>query len=165
MDILASFGLDVRLFLFQLGNFVLVAAILWWLILKPLAKKLEERKNVIDQSLDNAEKIQGRLAASEADYKKRMHAARVEAEKVLIAAANEAGAVSEELKAKARVEIERLVAQAKRTVQAEKEEMMAAFKEEAAGVVGAALEKLIGEKMTAEKDKKLIAGIISKLKA
>ena len=164
MEILDSFGLNLNLFLFQLANFAIVAAILWFLILKPLSKKLAERKNLIDQSLDNAKKIQDSLAKSEADYKKRMAAARVEAEKLLEAASGEAGAVAEELKTKARLDIEALVKQAKHNIQMEKDEMITAFRGQAAALVVLALEKILEEKMTAEKDKKIIAGIVGKLK-
>ncbi len=162
--LLASFGIDWRLFLFQLANFAIVAAILWWLILKPLVKKLAERQAIIEESLANAQKAADKLAQSDADYKKRMQAARLEAEKLLEQASSEAGKLSEELKMKAKQDIEVLVRQAKRNIQAEKGEMTAAFKAEAAHLVGLALEKLISEKITAEKDKKLIAGIVDKLK-
>ncbi|MEK7125357.1 MAG: hypothetical protein AAB880_00375 [Patescibacteria group bacterium] len=163
MEILDSFGLNWHLFLFQLANFAIVAVILWFLILKPLSGKLTERQKLIDDSLDNAKKIQDGLAKSEADYKTRMQEARLEAEKLLEAATGEAGKLSEELKAKAKRDIETLVKQAKHNIQAEKGEMMAAFKTEAAHLVGLALEKLINEKMTAEKDKKLIADVVAKL--
>jgi len=43
----ASLGLNTQLFVFQLINFVIVAIILWFLILKPLIKKMEERKKII----------------------------------------------------------------------------------------------------------------------
>ncbi len=163
--IAASFGLDVYLFLFQLANFAIVAVILWFLVLKPLSKKLAERQKLIDESLDNAKKIQDGLARSESDYKKRMQAARVEAEKILDKAADEAGKLSVELKAKAKQEIEALVTQAKHTVQAEKEEMITAFRGQAADLVVLALEKILEEKMTGEKDTKMIAEILGKFKA
>ncbi|MCX6778657.1 MAG: ATP synthase F0 subunit B, partial [Candidatus Magasanikbacteria bacterium] len=51
--VLGSLGINGQLFVFQLINFILVAAILWFLILKPLTKKMAERKKIIDESLDN----------------------------------------------------------------------------------------------------------------
>lgn len=161
--LLASLGIEPKLFIFQLVNFIIVALILWFLILKPLTKKLAERQAIIEESLANAKKAADNLAQSDADYKKHMHAARLEAEKFLDKATGEAGKLSDELKLKAREEIEALVKQAKHNIQLEKEEMMLGFKEEAAGLVALALEKLINEKMTAEKDKKLISEIVNKL--
>lgn len=162
--LLASLGIEPKLFIFQLVNFAIVALILWFLILKPLTKKLAERQAIIEASLANAKQAADNLAQSDADYKKRMQEARIAAEKLLEAATGEAGKLSEELKAKAKLDIDALVKQAKHNIQAEKGEMMAAFKTEAAHLVGLALEKLINEKMTAEKDKKLITETVEKLK-
>jgi len=162
--ILGSLGLDPKLFLFQLINFIIVALILWFLILKPLTKKLAERQRVIDESLDNAKKIQDNLGRSEQDYQKRLKEARQEAEKILERAGLDAAGFSEEMKAKAKKEIENLVAEAKRNIQHEKDEMVAGLKRETADLVVLALEKILEEKMTAEQDKKMIGEIVGKLK-
>src|SRR3989344_8781458 len=81
--LLGSLGINSTLFLFQLINFAAVAAIAWFLILKPLTKKMSERQRIIDESLDNAKKVSENLEKSEADYQKRLKQARLEAEKVL----------------------------------------------------------------------------------
>ena len=39
----ASLGINGTLFVFQLINFAIVASIIWFLILKPLTKKMTER--------------------------------------------------------------------------------------------------------------------------
>ncbi|MEK9158891.1 MAG: ATP synthase F0 subunit B, partial [Patescibacteria group bacterium] len=54
--LLASLGINLPLFIFQLINFAIVAVILWFLILKPLTKKLAERQKMIDDSISNAER-------------------------------------------------------------------------------------------------------------
>jgi len=161
--LLASLGINVTLFLFQLANFIVVALILWFLILKPLTKKMAERQKIIDESLDNAKKIQTNLEQSEQDYQKHLQEAKRAGEKVLEQAGVESEKLSSELKDKAKKEIESLVAQAKRNIQLEKEEMTVAFKGEAATLVALALEKILSEKMTDERDKKFIKEIVEKL--
>lgn len=160
----ASFGLEPKLFLFQLGNFIVVALILWFLILKPLVKKLSERQQVIEDSLANAKKVEENLAKSEAQYQKRLREARQEAEKILGQAGIDASGLSEEMKAKAKKEIEALVGQAKRSIRHEKEEMLVGLKRETADVVVLALEKILDEKMTGERDQKYIKEMVEKLK-
>ena len=162
--ILASLGLDLKLFIFQLINFIIVAVILWFMILKPLVKKLAERQKVIDESLDNAKKVQDNLERSEQDYHQRLKEARAEAEKILERAGAESSGLAEEIKAKAKKEIEALVGQAKANIQREKEEMAAGLKRETADLVALALEKILAEKMTGERDKKMIGEIVGKLK-
>ena len=61
----ASLGLNGQLFAWQLLNFAVVAAIVWFLILKPLTSKLEERKKLIDDSLDKAKEIETNFETSE----------------------------------------------------------------------------------------------------
>ena len=82
--LLASLGINVTLFLFQLANFIVVALILWFLILKPLTKKMAERQAIIDQSLENAKKVEENLHKSERKYQERVDLSKVEANKILV---------------------------------------------------------------------------------
>ena len=59
---LSSLGINGTLFIFQLINFAIVALILWYLILKPITKKMSERQKMIDDGIDNAKKIEDNIA-------------------------------------------------------------------------------------------------------
>ncbi|MFA6427372.1 MAG: F0F1 ATP synthase subunit B [Candidatus Magasanikbacteria bacterium] len=160
----ASLGLNTQLFLFQLLNFAIVAAIVWFLILKPLTKKLEERKNVIDESLDKAKEIETKFVMSEQKYQERLDDAKVEANKLIERAHTEGKQLGEDMKLKAKEEIEGLVVRAKHQIQNEKEKMVEDIKSETADLVVMALEKVLGEKMDSEKDKKIIEDSLKGLK-
>jgi len=159
----ASLGINLQLFIFQLINFAVVACIIWFLILKPLLKKMAERQEIIDQSLRNAKKIEDTVARSEKDYKEKIAMARAEANKVINIATEDAKKVGEELKKKTKEEIEKLVEQTKKNIKLEKEEMVAGIKLEVADLVVAAMEKVLSEKMNSEKDRKLIEESLKKL--
>lgn len=162
--VLASLGINGTLFVAQLINFTLVALILWFLILKPLTKKMSERQKMIDDSIDNAKKIQDNLNKSEKEYQNRIDQAKVESNKLLEKAANESEVMVEEAKTNAKIEIERLVSQARDSIKAEKETMQVQLKEETANFVVLALEKILGEKVNDTSDKKLIDEVLKKLK-
>lgn len=162
--VLASLGLNRSLFFFQLINFAIVAVIIWFLILKPLTKKMTERQKMIDDSIDNAKKIQDNLQISEQKYQQRVDEAKVEANKILEKTVAEADQLSLQLKTKAKQEIEILVEQAKLNIRMERDEMSAGLKKETAGLVMLALEKILSEKMTGAKDKQLTEEMVSKLK-
>lgn len=162
--VLASLGINGTLFVAQLINFILVALILWFLILKPLTKKMSERQKMIDDSIDNAKKIQDNLNKSEKEYQTRIDQAKVESNKLLEKAANESEVMVEEAKTNAKIEIERLVSQARDSIKAEKETMQVQLKEETANFVVMALEKILGEKVNDASDKKLIDEVLKKLK-
>lgn len=162
--VLADLGINGTLFVAQLINFTLVALILWFLILKPLTKKMTERQKMIDDSIDNAKKIQDNLNKSEKEYQNRIDQAKVESNKILEKTATESEAMAEEAKINAKKEIERLVLQARESIKEEKEIMHSQLKEETANFVVLALEKILGEKVNDNSDKKLIDEVLKKLK-
>ena len=163
-SVLGSLGINVQLFVFQLINFVVVAIIIWFLILKPLTKKMAERQQIIEKSLDDAKKIDENLKKSEQQYQVRVDEAKVEYNKIQEKATADAEQLSQELKAKVKGEIELLLDQAKRNINIEKDEMVAGLKKETVNLVVSALEKIINEKMTTDKDIKIVEEMISKLK-
>jgi len=161
--VLASLGINGALLTAQLINFALVACILWFLILKPLVKKLAERQKMIDDSIANSKKVQDNLAKSEQHFQQRVDEAKVEANKVAERAAQEAERMGVAMKTNAKQEIELLVDQAKRNFSIERDEMRAAVKKEAAEMITTDLQKILSEKMTDKKDKELIAEMIKKM--
>lgn len=160
----ASLGINGQLFVFQLLNFAIVAAILWFLILKPLTSKLEERKKVINESLDKAKEVETNLIMSQQKFQEKIDEAKVEANKIIEKTYEESGKLGEEMKIKAKKEIELLVDQAKRNIQIEKEEVMDGIKKETVTLVMAVVEKVINEKMTDKKDKDFIEEMIKNSK-
>ncbi|PIR78280.1 MAG: ATP synthase F0 subunit B [Candidatus Magasanikbacteria bacterium CG10_big_fil_rev_8_21_14_0_10_36_16] len=160
----ASLGLNAQLFVFQLINFAIVAVILWFLILKPLTKKLEERKKMIDESIDNAKEIETNLALSEKEYQDKLKEAKAEASKVIEKAHTEAKQLGEDMKVKAKTEVEGIIDQAKKTIKNEKVQMMEEIRQESATLIVTALEKILNEKMDGKIDKKIIEDSLNSLK-
>jgi len=161
--VLESLGINAQMFVFQLINFALVAAVLWFLILKPITKKMTERQKMIDDSLDNAKKIQDNLSKSEKEYQVRIDEAKVDANKIVEKAQVEAEKIGNEIKARAKNEIDSLVLQAREKIKEEKKEVMSGIKQETANLIAAALEKIIKEKMDSKKDKQLIEDSVKDL--
>lgn len=161
---LADLGINSTLFIAQLINFTLVAVILWFLILKPLTKKMAERQKMIDDSIDNAKRIQDNLNKSEKEYQTRIDLAKVEANKIIEKAMNDALLVTDETKIAAKKEIELLVLQARKSIKSEKDSMKTELKEETVNFLILALEKILGENMNSAKDKKMIEDTLQKLR-
>lgn len=159
--VLGSLGINGQMLTFQFINFALVGAIVWFLILKPITKKMAERQKLIDDSIENSKKVEETLRRGERDYQARIDTAKVEANKILEKTNVEAGKLSEELKAKAKTEIEGLVVTAKRNIQIEKDNMVKGLKEETANLIVAALEKILSEKIDEKKDKKIIEEMLA----
>jgi len=161
--ILGSLGINGTLFTFQLINFAVVAVILWYLILKPITKKMGERAKLIDDSIENAKKVEENLGRSEQKYQEKIDMAKVEANRILDKANAETEIITAEMKEKAKKEINLLVEQAKKNIKLDKEEMVLEIKKETAALVAEALQKVLGEKIDDKKDAKLIEESLAKI--
>jgi len=162
--VLASLGINSTLFIFQLINFAVVAVIIWFLVLKPLTKKMAERQEKIEQSLSNASEVERNLKKSEQSYQEKIDEAKAGAAKILENAQKESKEIGEKMKDKSKQEIELLIDQAKRNIKIEKEEMLDEVKVYTAELVVAAMEKVLDEKMDEEKDKEIIKKSLKKIK-
>lgn len=162
--LLASMGINGTLFVFQLLNFAIVFCILWFLILKPLSKKLAERQKMIAESVENSEKIQELLRKSEQAYQERIDNAKKAVNIILERAGEDAELIAKEMKEKARREIEAVVENTKKSLKKDKEEMTEQLRKETADLVIAALEKILPEKINAASDKKIIEEALNKIR-
>ena len=161
--ILSSMGINAPLFGFQLLNFAIVLAILWFMILKPLTKKLSERQKMIDDSIENSKKIEEMLKKGELGFQEKIDMAKAEAGMILDRAKTESDALADQSRQKTRTEIEALVESARKKIEAERTQMSVELKEQTVEIVVAALTKILSEKIDSEKDKKMIAETLSKL--
>lgn len=162
--LLASLGINGKLFAFQLVNFVIVALVVWYLILKPLVSKMTERQGIIDKSLKDAEELEKNIKKSEQKFQEKVDEAKVEASKIIEEAHEQAKESAEQTKEKSKEEIELLVVQAKKNIKMEREEMMREIKGEVANMVVMAVEKVLNEKMDSAKDKELIRKSLESIK-
>ncbi|MDP2685448.1 MAG: ATP synthase F0 subunit B [bacterium] len=162
-SVTASLGLNTQLFVFQLINFAIVGAIVWFLILKPLTRKMAERKKQIDDSIDNAKRVETNLAQSEKQYQLKIDEAKVAANKIAEGAHEEGEKIAKMLKEKSRHDIELLVTQAKKNLEIDKAEMKDEIRKETAQLISLALEKILSEKFDSKKDEKFIEDILKKI--
>ncbi|MDR1418227.1 MAG: ATP synthase F0 subunit B [Endomicrobium sp.] len=82
MEIIQKFGLEAKLFLFQLANFLIIVFILKKFLFAPLRKMLDERKRKIEQSLIDAENAKVALDNAALERKKILSEAKVNADKL-----------------------------------------------------------------------------------
>ena len=162
-NVFAQLGLNTNSFFAQSINFLLAFAILWWLILKPLSKKLEERRKIIDQSLDNAKKVETELRMAEERARTVLDKANVEASLTIQRAITEADHAAEKNKLKAKQDIEKLIAQAKHSIDEDKQTMRQEIRQESATLIIAALERILPEKYDKKTDDAFIRDILKKI--
>lgn len=89
MEIIKNFGIDPRLFVAQIVNFLIILYILKRFAYKPLMALLRNREETIKEGLKNAEKAQKMLEEAQEKEKKLLQKAQSEAQKLLADAKEE----------------------------------------------------------------------------
>lgn len=159
-SLIETFHVDWRLFIAQVINFTIVFAVLYWFAFKPLFKVMSERSSKIAKSLDDAKKIEEKLAQTQAEFNKAMALAKKQANAVLEKAAADADARKQEMIVRAKEDIGQIINQEKQKMQAEKARTLKEIKKEVANLVVASVEKVLGEKMDEKKDREMIKKMI-----
>ena len=162
--ILSDFGVQPILLLAQVVNFLVLLFILKKLLYKPVLSMLEKRKALIAQSLKNAEEIEKKLAQTSEEEEKRILGAAREGEKIIKEAQDSAVALIEEGRAKAEDLYKQILEEAKDQVSAQKDKMMLEVRQELSGIISVALEKIMGNALDKNAQKKLVDDAVKTIK-
>lgn len=156
MELLTKLGIDWRLFVAQLVNFLILVFILYRFLYKPLLNLLNTRREKIEQGLRDAEKIGVELEKTKELQQEEIKKAKKEAMAIVEEAKKTAESAGQEIKNKARGEVEKLIVAAKNQMIQEKDKMMSEVREQAVTLVIAATEKVVGKAFDAKMQQKLV---------
>jgi len=154
-DVANTFGLDLPHFAAQCISFGIVAFLLHRYAYKPILAVLEERKQRIKESLDNAEKIKKDLASAEAKAHEVMVQAGQEASKMIEEARAAAAKVQEQETQKAIAAAQAIVDKAQQAARAEHTRMLAELRHEVGRLVVETTTKVTGRVLTLDDQKRL----------
>jgi F-type H+-transporting ATPase subunit b len=150
-----SLGIDLKLILAQIVNFLALFFLLNKFLYKPILKFLDERKKKIEASLINAEKISKQLAAIEEQQKQILEQARLSASRIISEGKKfgqeEKEKIIEEAKKKAGEEMKKGVALARQ----ELEKAQGQLRQEAVNIAAEMAKKVL-EKLSDEEKHKLL---------
>jgi F-type H+-transporting ATPase subunit b len=79
----STFGIDWHLLIAQTVNFVVLLAILSWLLYKPVLKMVDERKRLVVKGVEDAEEAERKLAEADGEAAIRVGSAEKEAEEIV----------------------------------------------------------------------------------
>ena len=160
--IIDSFHIDLKLFIAQVVNFAIVFSVLFYFVIKPLMKVMDERSKKIEDSLKQAEDIKSKLTKTEEDYEAEIKKARKEAGIIVREAGELAEKKKDEMVVQAKAEIGAIINKEKESIRTEKDKTMKELKQEVAGIVMMSLEKILEKRIDSKEDKELIKKIIDK---
>lgn len=156
MELLDKLGIDWRLLVAQLVNFLILVLVLYKFLYKPLLKMLEGRKEKIEKGLRDAEQLGVELERTKELQAAEIQKAKQEARGIIEEAGKRAEAAGAETKLKTKAEVEKLITVAKNQMIEEKAKMMVEIKKETAELVIAVAEKVVGKIIDAKIQNKLI---------
>lgn len=155
-QLISTFHIELNLLIAQLVNFSIVLWVLYKFAYRPVLRTLNARTHKIEKGLKDADEASKKLTEVMRKEQDVLTEAKKEAQGIIKAAEEQAKANSMSIVLEARNQSEKLIESAKKQIDQEKDKMLSEVKGEIAGLVVAATEKVIGEKLDKEKDKALI---------
>jgi F-type H+-transporting ATPase subunit b len=154
--IISDFGVQPVLLAAQIVNFLILLFILNKLLYKPLLKVLEQRRQKVEESIKNAEKIEQKLLKTEEEYEKRIVEASKEGQKIIDEATKSASQIVSEAHQKAQSDIEEMMQKGQASIRMERDRMQQEMREELSDVVVTALEKVTGKVINKTDQRKMV---------
>jgi len=156
MELLNSLGINGKLLLAQIINFLILLFVLYKFAYGPVLKMLDERTKKIEKGMKDAEASGQKLEEIAAREKGILDEARHQAKDMVKRAEDAAVLQSEEIVISAKNQTEKMLEDARKQIEQEKNKILAEAKAEIATLVMSATEKIIDEKLDENKDKELI---------
>jgi F-type H+-transporting ATPase subunit b len=156
---------DPGLYIWTIVTFLVLMGLLAKFAWRPLLEALEERRESIRKSLDDARQAKAELERLQAESTKILAQARAEAEAIMSRTRSDADRFREELKQKARDEASTLVKNAERQIELETSRAVQQIRQEAVDLSVAIASKLLQRNVTKEDNARLIEETFRQLEA
>lgn len=160
---IATLGINGKIFIAQLINFLIVLFVLKKWAFGPIVKILEARSERVEKSVKDAEAIEQRLLTLDAERAEILRTTKGEAEKLLAGAAIDAETRKVDMVEKAKREVERVIMQGKGHLKAEKEAMLIEVRKEIVDIAVSAVKKILQETVDEKKSKSLAEEVVRKM--
>ena len=148
VDRMTQYGIDFGI---QIGATIIlfiVVAIFFW---KPITKILEQRREVIDKDLEDAQKAKDNAIEIEAELNKQLKEAKEKVKDMLAKAEKEANLKRDEIINQAREEAKRRMDNLEIELEQERSSMEKEIRQEIVEVAFAAAEKIVSKEINQEK--------------
>ncbi|MFA6306075.1 MAG: F0F1 ATP synthase subunit B [Candidatus Gracilibacteria bacterium] len=143
MELISKLGIDVKLILAQIVNFVIILVFLRAFAYKPILALLDKRKKMIEKNVDDTRKIEERMVKMEEERKQMIAEAGKKAMEIIEKAKAEGQVEREQALANAKKEISGLAERYRAQLKAEEVKILKDVKEEVATLIVAVCEKIL----------------------
>jgi F-type H+-transporting ATPase subunit b len=163
MEIIQKFGLEAKLFLFQLINFLIIVFILKKFLFAPLKKMLDERKRKIEQSLQDAENAKIVLENASEEKKNILAKAKSSVDMLMATAKVSIKETKEKSITETKHRSAQIMDDAKQKAAAEFESMKKKIGKMSADISGEIMSKVLSDLFTETEKQKLMSRALEKI--
>jgi F-type H+-transporting ATPase subunit b len=163
MDILISLqgiGFDWQLAVAHTINFLIVVALLNYFLFKPLQKRLNERKQVIEKGVADARAAEDERYHAKEKREEIITAAKAERREILTTVQEEAKAVVAQAQDEAKSEADDILNKARQKIAADKERMLKELEGQVGDLAILTAEKIMEREVTKKDHDALVASVI-----
>lgn len=143
MDFLDKLGIDWKLFLAQLINFVVLLFILYRFLYKPVIKMLDKRKKEIEDNAKKTEILEAKMVRADLDVKEQLKKAEKDAQQIIHEAREVAKRTKEDTLEEVNKEMRRLKEEAKNQIERERDEALRLVLKESESLVKQSVTKVL----------------------
>lgn len=155
--------LDLGITIAVIGVFLILFPVINSFYLKPLADAINERTHALESTFGEAESLRAEMTKMKSDYEQRLVATEAEARAQIQAQIKEAQDLRQSLMADANAKADELVKRAQQEIEAEKQRVLGELRNSVVTLTLQASEKILGENMDSDKNRRLVAEFIDKV--
>jgi F-type H+-transporting ATPase subunit b len=164
MELISKLGIDWKLLVAQVINFLILLFVLKKFVFGPVLAKLEQRKGMIAKSVNDAKHAEDTLKDMETSRAQMLAATKKRTLEMLEEAANAAEKTKNSIVEAARAEAQAIFDQGKLQIAREKEKMLKEASDELGLMVVRAAEKIIEREFSPEDQKRLVSSAVEQFK-
>lgn len=157
--------LDLGITIAVIGVFLILFPVLNTFYIKPLADAINERTHALESTFGEAETLRAEMTKMKSDYEQRLVATEAEARSQIQAQIKEAQDLRQTLMAEASAKADEMVKRAQQEIESEKQKVLGQLRAEVVNLTLSASERILGENMDSDKNRRLVAEFIDKVEA
>lgn len=162
-EILTSLGFEFPKFLWQVANFLILLWILKKFAYKPINNMLDERRQSIENAINNAETAKNEAEKLRKDYESRLAEAKKEAQDILAKATKLGEEMKNDIITNAQNEATKAIQRAQEEITREKDQAIAALRDEVATLAVMAAGKVLGKSIAVADHEKLVKEFVAEV--
>ncbi len=162
-EMFAGLGLDFAKVIVNIGLFLLFIQIIASFFFAPLKEAIDGRNQELEQTFNDADALRARLEAMKTDYESRLAATEASAREHIEAQIKEAQSLRQTLVNEAATRADAMIERAQQEIVSERERVLGGLRTQVVEMSLAAAEKIIGENMDTERNRRLVDEFVNGL--